>query len=492
MNGQQLHEVRGVPAQPLALVQRLVHETHVALLQVAQAAVHQLRALRGRPAGEVGGLDERRPQAARGGVEGDAGTGDAAADDEHVEAFGGQPVEHRASGERGVGGGHAVECTGGAFTGLPLAQADQGFYRLSAPHNLMGDHECRFVTSNGGSWEPAAGLTRASSIRTTTTTPPSPRPSARGAGYVQPASSTPSPRERRPACGVAPPSANAAGSSVSGGAAPDPPGPRQTDAPATTGRRRAHAHVPRRPAGQPWRLARPADGAPGRPGPVGRAGQGGDDHDPVRAGDGRPADRLRRRAAGEGGDGRRAVGPARRGPRRRRARDPARRRPRPGGRHRRHGRRPLALDQRVHDGRARGRRRGGAGLQARREGGVVAVRHGRRPRGARRRHRAVAGRGAPLRRGGRHRVLLRAAVPPRLPLRRAGPPGDRHPDRVQPARPDGQPRAGAAPADRRRRRPLRRADARLAAGPRLDRRLGGARRRARRADDHRPVDGAGA
>ena len=138
----------------------------------------------------------------------------------------------------------------------------------------------------------------------------------------------------------------------------------------------------------------------------------------------------------------------------------------------------------------RRRRRRRAGLQARRPRRVVAVRHGRRARGARRGHRAVAGRRAALRRGGRHRLLLRPPLPPGVPLRRPGPPGDRHPDRVQPARPDGQPGPGPAPADRRRRRPLRRADAGVAAGPRLDRRVGRARRRARRADDDRPVDGA--
>ena len=92
---------------------------------------------------------------------------------------------------------------------------------------------------------------------------------------------------------------------------------------------------------------------------------------------------------------------------------------------------------------------------------------------------------AALRRGGRHRLLLRPALPPGVPVRRPVAPGDRHPDGVQPARPDGQPGAGAPPADRRRRRPLRRADAGVAAGPRLDRRVGRPRRRARRADDDR-------
>ena len=87
-----LDEVRGVVAQPLALAERLVDEADVAGLEVADAAVDQLGALRRRPGGEVVGLDEGRAQASRGRVEGDSGAGDAAADDQHVEVLGGQPA----------------------------------------------------------------------------------------------------------------------------------------------------------------------------------------------------------------------------------------------------------------------------------------------------------------------------------------------------------------------------------------------------------------
>ena len=170
---------------------------------------------------------------------------------------------------------------------------------------------------------------------------------------------------------------------------------------------------------------------------------------------------------------------------------PARRRAAVAGRrHRRHGWRSLALDQRVDDGRDRHGRRRRAGVQARRPGRVVAVRHRRRARGARRGDRAVARRRAALHRGGRHRVLLRAAVPSGVPLRRPGAPRGRRPAGVQPARADGQSGSGAPPGDRCGRRPLRRADAGVAARPRLDRRLDRPRRRARRADDDRPVDRA--
>ena len=97
---QEPHEVRGVAAQPLPLAQGLVDEADVAVLQVAQAAVHELRALRRRAAGEVVALDQRGAQAAAGGVEGHPGAGDAAADHEHVERLGAQLLQRRGAVER--------------------------------------------------------------------------------------------------------------------------------------------------------------------------------------------------------------------------------------------------------------------------------------------------------------------------------------------------------------------------------------------------------
>ena len=94
---QQPHEVRGVAAQPLALAQGLVDEPDVAVLEVAQPAVDELRALRRRAAGEVVALDERGAQAAARGVEGHAGAGDAAADDEDVERRAAEGLERPGS-----------------------------------------------------------------------------------------------------------------------------------------------------------------------------------------------------------------------------------------------------------------------------------------------------------------------------------------------------------------------------------------------------------
>ena len=88
--GQRPDEVRREPDHELALEQRLAHEAQVEVLQVAQAAVDELaRAARG-AGGVVGLLDERDRVAARGRVERDAGAGDPAAHDDHVEALGAQ------------------------------------------------------------------------------------------------------------------------------------------------------------------------------------------------------------------------------------------------------------------------------------------------------------------------------------------------------------------------------------------------------------------
>ena len=70
--------------------------------------------------------------------------------------------------------------------------------------------------------------------------------------------------------------------------------------------------------------------------------------------------------------------------------------------------------------------------------------------------------------------------------------GDRHPDGVQPARPDGQPGAGPPAADRRGRRRLRRPHAGVGPRPRVDRRLDRAWRRPRRVDDDGALDRPGA
>ena len=101
------HQVGGVAAQPLALGQRLVDEGDLALLEVAEAAVDQLGALRRRARGEVAAFDERGAQAPAGGVEGHAGAGDAAAHDQHVEVSSARR-RSMAPRSKGTGGGTRV------------------------------------------------------------------------------------------------------------------------------------------------------------------------------------------------------------------------------------------------------------------------------------------------------------------------------------------------------------------------------------------------
>ena len=67
----------------------------------------------------------------------------------------------------------------------------------------------------------------------------------------------------------------------------------------------------------------------------------------------------------------------------------------PGGRHRRHRRRPGEHRQHLHDGRGRDRRRRGAGGQARQPGGVEQVRRRRSAGGSRRRDLAAGRRRSP-------------------------------------------------------------------------------------------------
>ena len=77
-------EVRRVLAQDAALLQRLHDERDVALLEIAHAAVHQLRAAARGALAEVALLEQQHGVAARRGVDGDARAGRAAADDDEV------------------------------------------------------------------------------------------------------------------------------------------------------------------------------------------------------------------------------------------------------------------------------------------------------------------------------------------------------------------------------------------------------------------------
>ncbi len=96
----QLHDVGCVAQKALALVECLVHQAHLALLQIPQAAMDELRRLRRRSGAEVVPLDQSGSKTPRRRVESHARTGDAAADDHDIEVVVSEAVEGCAAVER--------------------------------------------------------------------------------------------------------------------------------------------------------------------------------------------------------------------------------------------------------------------------------------------------------------------------------------------------------------------------------------------------------
>ena len=145
--------MRRVLERALAFVERLVDEPDLTLLEVAQAAVHELGALRARARGEVVALDQRGAQAPGGGVERHPGAGDAATDHQDVEALvaesleGRRPIERTAiEGSPGSGrrpAGHRARLPAGnqlAATGRRTAGRTLGAVRqvssMAAPNTV--------------------------------------------------------------------------------------------------------------------------------------------------------------------------------------------------------------------------------------------------------------------------------------------------------------------------------------------------------------------
>ena len=88
------HQMRREPGrEQAAFAQRLVHQPEFELLEVAQAAVDELARSARRAGGQIARLDERHRQPARGGVQRRTHAGDAATDDQNVEALAAQPVQ---------------------------------------------------------------------------------------------------------------------------------------------------------------------------------------------------------------------------------------------------------------------------------------------------------------------------------------------------------------------------------------------------------------
>jgi hypothetical protein len=83
----------------LTLQQRLANQPEIEVLQVAEAAVDHLRGAAGGAHGVVAALQQGDRVATRGGVEGDPGAGDAAADDDDLEAPAGDRLDRCGAGE---------------------------------------------------------------------------------------------------------------------------------------------------------------------------------------------------------------------------------------------------------------------------------------------------------------------------------------------------------------------------------------------------------
>ena len=126
-------QVRREPGeQQAALLERLLDQPEVEHLEVAEAAVHELRRPAAGAAGEVALLDEGRGESAGDGVQRRTGTHDARADHQNVEVRG--PVltggRHRVEG-LGAGAGsevggqaHAASLSGSCDPAVSSAQAE--------------------------------------------------------------------------------------------------------------------------------------------------------------------------------------------------------------------------------------------------------------------------------------------------------------------------------------------------------------------------------
>src|SRR6187399_1370060 len=96
-------DVRGVAVEQAAFAESLQDEGDVALFEVAHAAVDELGAAAGGALGEVVGFEEEGLEAAGGGIDGDAESGGASADDDEVPLrFGGEVFEHLFAVHRGI------------------------------------------------------------------------------------------------------------------------------------------------------------------------------------------------------------------------------------------------------------------------------------------------------------------------------------------------------------------------------------------------------
>ena len=97
--GRRVDQVRRQLHHQLALQERLADQAEVEVLQVAETAVDHLRGAAGGADRVIAPLQQSHRVATRGGVEGDAGAGDPAADHDHLEALTRDLLQSRGAGQ---------------------------------------------------------------------------------------------------------------------------------------------------------------------------------------------------------------------------------------------------------------------------------------------------------------------------------------------------------------------------------------------------------
>src|SRR5690606_4380360 len=199
---QRPREVRGVAQQDGPLAQGLAHERELRavgvldrLLEVAHAAVDELRAAAARAGGEVGALHEGDLEPAARGVERRAGPRGAAADHEHVEALGGQP-------------GEGFAAPAGRARHPPSSQASRASAVGSSMTSVPRKPPRRAPTTPGSFFSPATRRTARSLLARAARSGPLERP------FMAMSRDLPRPRQETVAMSPTTPSARSASSSL--------------------------------------------------------------------------------------------------------------------------------------------------------------------------------------------------------------------------------------------------------------------------------------
>ena len=160
--------------EPPPLDQRLVHETELAVTQVADSAVRHPRGLGRRSRREVAPFDQADLEPSAGGVERDSRPGDAAAHDDHVEST---RTRAAPSCARAFGARTPLRLRLGPVVADADVHRERRIERIRAAHLLAHERRAPWTTSASG--------TSSSSSSCTCSTSRAPRPSARSRSWMR-------------------------------------------------------------------------------------------------------------------------------------------------------------------------------------------------------------------------------------------------------------------------------------------------------------------